>query len=170
MGIFFSKEPPQSQEISVQAELKQAQELAEIRRLHREETQRLKEIQQKRLLAQQELEESQKLSSGTYFGPPTMFPNSPGLPIRPRGPIGPWLNVGIVYTKNPANNKMLTVEGQMVDIGRRRFRYRFLNPKTGIAVLYKNGKEVYEFTDGQEIPPITGMESLGPWIYQKSIY
>lgn len=141
-------------------------------------TQQLIDSEVKRRIAEsrlQELENSKKVvaeEENTYFGQPTMFPQGPGLAInvRTRGPVSPWMPVGIVYTKNPANNRMMTIEGQMVDIGRRRFRYRFINPKTGIIINYKGGKEMYELTDGDIIPPIPGLESLGPWVYQKNDY
>lgn len=141
------------------------------------EQQRLIELEVQRRLAEQKLREAQKATAGTYFGPATAMPMVPGKPmgptgfpinIRTRGPVGPWHPVGLIYTKNPADNKMMRVEGQIIDIGRRRFRYQFRNPKTGIAVPYKGGKEVYELIDGDIIPPIPGLESLGPWVYQET--
>ncbi len=146
---------------------------SELTSLEEVEIQRLIDLEVRRRIAEKELQklEDAKLasSSTTYFGQPTMFPHGPGLiNISTRGPVSPWMPVGIVYTKNPANNRMMNIEGQMVDIGRRRFTYRFINPKTGIAIPYKGGKEMYELIDGDIIPPIPGLESLGPWVYQKT--
>lgn len=175
-GLFDANAPGTAMAVdvtstSVSQEQRQ-RELAEMEQKREEERQRLIDLEVRRRIAEkelQELEERRQASGSTYFGPATMFPNGPGLPISTRGPIGPWTNVGLIYTKNPADNKMMIVEGQMVDIGRRRFRYRFRNPKTGIAIPYKGGKEMYELIDGDTISIIPGLESLGPWIYQKTI-
>lgn len=140
------------------------------------ENQQLIQKEVKRQLAEIELEEQrqtlqeQQLSGGTYLGTPTMQYSTPGLysGIDTRGPPSPWISVGLIYTKNRNNNRMMKVQGQMVDPRRRRFSYRFLNSRNGIMIPYKGGKEIYELIDGDTLRPIPGLESLGPWVYQKN--
>lgn len=87
----------------------------------------------------------------------------PPPPIRVRGPIGPWVKVGIIYSKNPKDDTVLTLEARMIDRGRRLFNYRIRKPKGGIIIQYKKGKDVDELFDGQEIT-FPSLSKVGPFI------
>lgn len=154
MGISFSSDDETT---------KLKKKIAEFERKQKEQELRLKNALHKQMIS-----DERKINNRTsIFNEPTSRSTAvpPPLPIRTRGQTGPWRNIGIAMSKNPADDTVFQLQGRPYDARRYQYEYRILDNISGVVIALDGGRSRNRIDDGDKII-IPGKEGIGPFIVQ----
>jgi hypothetical protein len=130
-----------------------------------ETRQREQDIKLKQALQRNMISSENKNSSRAFFNEPTSRSTAflpPPPPLRVRGQTGPFRNMGIAISVDPADNTVFQLQGRPYDAGRYQYEYRILDNISGVVIVLNNGNTMRRLEDGDEII-IPGKEGIGPF-------
>jgi hypothetical protein len=82
---------------------------------------------------------------------------------RTRGAIGPWHDIGILYSESEDDDTVFNLSARSIDRGRFKYEYRITNNETGVTIELFGGEEVDELADG-DTTTIPGYEGKGTFV------